>query len=48
MGKRWLEGGKTILHSDRARAYTIKLDKVIHDNVVHKKQRKMIKGKMVW
>ena len=38
-------GRRAILHADRARAYKMKLDKVIHCNVMHNKKRKIVRGK---
>ena len=35
-------------HTDGARAYKLKISGVIHDNVVHKKKRVIIKGKAKW
>ena len=37
-----------ILHTDAARSFTTRVDGVLHDNVVHAKQRKVIKGKARW
>ena len=44
LGKKFLEGRKIILHTDGARAYKLKLDAVVHCNVIHKK-KKVTKGK---
>lgn len=41
-------GGSVVLHTDGARAYTAKLNGVIHDNVVHKKKKVVLRGKTVW
>jgi len=43
-----LSNRQVILHTDGARAYKLKLSGVIHDNVVHKKERVIIKGKAEW
>ena len=51
-----LEGGgdqhltkrDVILHTDGARAYTLKIPGVIHDHVVHKKRCVVVKGKTTW
>lgn len=40
-----LLGRRVILHTDGARAYKMKLDKVIHCNVVHKQKKKIVRGK---
>ena len=43
-----LANKKVILHTDGARAYKLKLDQVIHCNVVHKKKRVTVNGKTAW
>jgi hypothetical protein len=43
-----LKGRKVILHTDGAKAYRIKVDGVLHDNVVHQKKLVVVKGKNVW
>ena len=43
-----LKGRHIILHTDAARSYTVKVDQVLHDNVVHAKKRKIINGKPTW
>ena len=45
IAKKHIAGRKVILHSDRARAYKLKLPEVRHCNVVHKKKRIVINGK---
>jgi hypothetical protein len=39
LARRHLEGKKVILHTDGARAYTLKVPGVVHDNVVHMKKK---------
>ncbi len=39
LARRHLEGKKVILHTDGARAYTLKVPGVLHDNVVHMKKK---------
>jgi hypothetical protein len=48
MALKWLKNRSVVLHTDGARAYTLQVDGVIHDNVVHKKKKVIIKGKAVW
>lgn len=45
---RFLKNRRVVLHTDGARAYKMKIPGVIHDNVVHKKKKTLIKGKYVW
>lgn len=45
---RHLKDREVILHTDRARAYKMKINGVIHDNVVHKKKKVIVKGKARW
>ena len=48
IANRFLKNRQVILHTDGARAYTMKVPSVIHDNVVHR--RKLIKrgSKNIW
>ena len=48
VAKKFLEGRSVILHTDGAKAYKTKIPGVIHDNVVHKKKRIVVRGKAVW
>ena len=48
LANKYLKGKGVILHTDAARSYTTKVDGVLHDNVVHAKKRKVIKGKARW
>lgn len=43
-----LSNKEVVLHTDGARAYTLKLPKVFHCNVVHKKKKAKINGKVCW
>ena len=43
-----LKNRSVILHTDGARVYRMKVPGVMHDNVVHKKKKVMVKGKEVW
>ncbi|CAE7809617.1 unnamed protein product [Symbiodinium necroappetens] len=43
-----VERGKVILHSDGARAYKLKVPGVMHCNVVHKKTKVKVNGKVRW
>lgn len=45
---RHLKDREVILHTDGARAYKMKINGVIHDNVVHKKKKVIVKGKAHW
>jgi hypothetical protein len=44
----YLKNRSVILHTDGAKAYKLKLEGVLHDNVVHKKKKVMLRGKPVW
>jgi hypothetical protein len=48
VANKYLKGKDVILHTDGARAYRLKVAGVIHDNVVHKKKRVLLRGKMRW
>lgn len=48
VAKKFLEGRDVILHTDGAKAYTMKIKGVFHDNVVHKKKKMTVNGKQVW
>lgn len=48
VAKKFLEGRDVILHTDGAKAYTMKIKGVLHDNVVHKKKKMTVNGKQVW
>ena len=48
VAKKHLTKRDVILHTDGARAYTLKIPGVIHDHVVHKKRRVVVKGKTTW
>ena len=43
-----LSNKEVVLHTDGARAYALKLPKVFHCNVVHKKKKAKINGKVCW
>ena len=46
--KKFLQGKDVILHTDGAKAYKMKIPGVLHDNVMHKKKKVIVKGKQVW
>jgi hypothetical protein len=51
VAKKLLTNKKVILHTDGAKSYRLKtshVDGIIHDWVVHKKKKKMVRGKAVW
>ena len=48
VAKKFLEGRDVILHTDGAKAYTMKIKGVLHDNVEHKKKKMTVNGKQVW
>lgn len=48
LAKTWLENQKVILHTDAAKSYRLKVDGVVHDNVIHCKKRIKVKGKWRW
>jgi hypothetical protein len=43
-----LKNRKVILHTDGAKAYKLKVDGVLHDNVVHQKKQVLVRGNIVW
>ena len=43
-----LKDRSVILHTDGAKAYKMAVPGVLHDNVVHKKKRIMVRGKATW
>ena len=43
-----LANKRIVLHTGSAKTYLLKVDGMLHDNVVHKKKKKFIKGKFVW
>ena len=45
MAKRYLEGRRVILHTDKARSYQLRVKGVLHDMVIHKKRRVKRNGK---
>jgi transposase-like protein len=48
VAKQYLENRKIILHTDRAKAYQMKVDGMLHDSVRHSKKRVKVRGKWVW
>ena len=48
IARKHLQDRRVLLHTDGARAYKMKMPGVIHDNVVHKKKKVMVKGRPVW
>ncbi|CAE7639351.1 unnamed protein product, partial [Symbiodinium sp. CCMP2456] len=48
IAEKLLAGRHIVLHTDGARAYKLKLDKVAHCNVVHKKKKIKIGNKVMW
>jgi hypothetical protein len=45
---RYLKGRDVILHTDGARAYTMEVPGVVHDNIVHQKKEVVINGTKQW
>ena len=48
IAKNRLAKENVVLHTDCARAYKMAIPGVIHDNVVHKKKRVLVRGKYMW
>ena len=48
IASKFLQNKNVILHKDGANAYKLRVPGVLHDNVVHKKQKVFIKGKATW
>ena len=48
IANRHLKDTNVILHTDGARAYTLKVPGVLHDHVIHKKKRIEVNGDSVW
>ena len=48
LARKWLVNRHVVLHSDGARSYKLKVQGVVHDAAVHKSNRKIVKGKVVW
>jgi hypothetical protein len=48
IASKFLQNKNVILHTDGAKAYKLRVPGVLHDNVVHKKQKVFIKGKATW
>ena len=48
IAEKHLSGRKLIFHTDSARSYKLRLPMVVHDHVVHCKQRVKVKGKWMW
>ena len=48
MVDKFLADRNVILHTDGAKTYKMKVPGVLHDNVVHKKKKVMVRGKPVW
>ena len=46
--EKWLKDRRVILHSDSAKSCRLKVAGVLHDAVVHPKERVMKAGKYVW
>ena len=43
-----LKGRAVVFHTDSAKSYKLRVQGIIHDNVVHAKKRVKINGKFVW
>ena len=48
IGRKYLEGRNIIFHTDSARSYKTRLNKVVHDNVVRCKKKVRVNGKWTW
>ncbi|CAK0830227.1 unnamed protein product, partial [Prorocentrum cordatum] len=48
IAKRHLENREVVLHTDGAKAYKLKIPKVLHDNVVHMKKKVTLRGVARW
>ncbi|CAK0910510.1 unnamed protein product, partial [Prorocentrum cordatum] len=48
IAKRHLENREVVLHTDGAKAYKLKIPKVLHDNVVHMKKKVTLRGVTRW
>ena len=48
LAKKWLQDRRVVLHTDSAKSYCTRVPGVLHDRVVHKKQRVKIFGKFKW
>lgn len=48
LAKKWLQGRNIILHTDSAKSYKASLPGVLHDRVIHKKQRVKVGTKFRW
>ena len=48
IAKRHLENREVVLHTDGAKAYKLKIPKVLHDNVVHMKKKVTVRGVTRW
>ena len=48
LAKKWLQGRNIILHTDSAKSYRATVPGVLHDRVIHKKQRIKVGTKFRW
>ena len=48
LAKKWLGDRRVVLHTASAKSYCTRVPGVLHDRVVHKKQRVKIAGKFKW
>ena len=48
LANKYLKDRAVIFHTDSARSYRVRVDGVVHDNVVRTKKRVQIKGKWIW
>jgi hypothetical protein len=48
LAKKHMEGKKVVFHTDSAKAYKLRVRNVLHDRVVHKKKKIIVKGKTFW
>ncbi|CAE6950598.1 unnamed protein product [Symbiodinium sp. CCMP2592] len=48
LAAKWLMNRKVVLHTDSAKSYKLKVFGVLHDRVVHCKNRVKIQGKWTW
>ncbi len=43
-----LKGKKVVQHTDGARAYRLRVNGVVHEQVIHKKKQILVRGKLTW
>ena len=48
IAQKYLRNRKIVLHTDRAKSYTSKVQDMVHDSVRHCKKRVKVHGRWVW